>query len=322
MAPCAISESVRNPEEHVMPAVHAANDCGEAKKDMKDLIDLNTHYINFVDKKMSPGSTADCGSYGTIAQAAAACSNKDDCVGFTVKSDAPDCLVIAGDDLEKLEDESGTSTYVKKEDGYTGYAYELQPGAVSETCSVSCGGGYLHVTPGCKSASGVAVKTGMCSAAVIMNADALPKTEFECNTFECEAVQLHDMCAHMGWVGALPNYYYAPWQLYFWQGFQLTASPSVGSYSGVYATTSDRGWSSWFSFDSANYSDTVNVGSNSYYGFEWKATVDVKCGDTVKQFAHQTEHKAGEWWWAADYTYYDPEVYDIAVTIEAPCACD
>jgi hypothetical protein len=322
MAPCAISESVRNPEEHVMPEVHAANDCGEAKKDMKDLIDLNTHYLKFPDSKMSPGSTSDCGSYGTIAQAAAACSNKDDCVGFTFKSDKPDCLVIAGDELEKVEDDVGTDVYVKKEDGYTGYAYELVPGAVSEVCSVSCGGGYLHVTPGCKSASGVQVKTGMCSAAIMMNADALPKTEFECNVFECEAIGMHDKCAHLGWVWGLPNYYYAPWQFYFWQGFSLTESASTGSYSGVYATATSSGWSQWFAFHSANYSETDNVASNSYYGFEWKATVDVKCGDAVKQWAKKTEHKAGEFSWAERYPYYDGECYDVAVTIEAPCACD
>jgi len=315
MAPCAISESVRNPEEHVMPAVHAANDCGEAKKDMKDLIDLNTHYLSFPDKKLSPGSTSDCGSYGTTAQAAAACSNKDDCVGFTVKSDAPDCLLIAGDELETLGDESGTTTYVKKEDGYTGHAYTLIPGQVSEACSVSCGGGYLHVEAGCKSDSGVKVKTGMCSALVLMNADAVPKTEFECNTFECDAISYHDMCGHMGWISRLPNYYYAPWQWYWWQGMELT-----GSYSGVWAGINDKGWSAWFSLD-GNWSETNNVASQSYYGFEWKATIEAKCGDSLKMFSKQTGTKAGNWPWADQWTYYSDDLMDIAVTIEAPCMC-
>jgi len=316
MAPCAISESVRNPEEHVMPAVHAANDCGEAKKDMKDLIDLNTHYLSFPDKKLSPGSTSDCGSYGTTAQAAAACSNKDDCVGFTVKSDAPDCLLIAGDELETLGDESGTTTYVKKEDGYTGHAYTLIPGQVSEACSVSCGGGYLHVEAGCKSDSGVKVKTGMCSALVLMNADAVPKTEFECNTFECDAVSYHDMCGHMGWISRLPNYYYAPWQWYWWQGMELT-----GSYSGVWAGINDKGWSAWFALD-GNWSETNNVGSQSYYGFEWKATIEAKCGDSLKMFSKQSATKAGNWPWADQWTYYSEDLMDIIVTIEAPCMCE
>jgi hypothetical protein len=307
-----------------MPAVHAANDCGEAKKDMKDLIDLNTHYLAFPDQKLSPGSTADCGSYGTVAQAAAACSNKDDCVGFTVKSDAPDCLVIAGDELESLSDETGTTSYVKKEDGYTGHAYEILPGQVSDTCSVTCGGGFLHVLPGCKSASGVKVKTGMCSSAVLMNADALPKTEFPCNDFDCAAIQEQHMCAELGWVGALPNYYYAPWQWYFWQGFELTEAPSWG-YSGVYAGVGEWGYSYWFAFPEAepNWTASNNVGVNSYYSFgDWKATVDVKCGDNVKLSSKRTSNKVGEWSWAQSYPYYDGGVYDIDVTIEAPCACD
>jgi len=314
MAPCAISESVRNPEEHVMPAVHAANDCGEAKKDMKDLIDLNTHYLSFVDQKLTPGSTSDCGSYGTIAQAAAACSNKDDCVGFTVKSDAPDCLVIAGDEMETLADESGTTTYVKKEDGYTGYAYEILPGKVSEACSVTCGGGHLRVEPGCKSASGVQVKTGMCSASTIMNPDALPKTEFECNTFECDAMVPDHMCAGVGYVTGLPNYYYAPWQWYFWQGFELT-EPASGGYSGVYAATGEYGYSYWFDID-GNWTEGTVATNHYYFDGNWKAAIDVKCGDVVKMYSKQTSEKIGEWDWATD-----RGVYNVEVTIEAPCAC-
>jgi hypothetical protein len=310
MAPCAISEDVRNPADHVMPAVHAANDCGEAKKDMKDLIDINVHYLNFVDKKMSPGSTSDCGSYGTIAQAAAACSNKDDCVGFTFKSDKPDCLIIAGDELETLQDEVGTEVYVKKEDGYTGHAYQLLPGPVSEACSVSCGGGFLHVTPGCKSASGVQVKTGMCSAAVMMNADALPKTEFPCNEFECVAMEPtpEQVCGNLGYVRGIGNYYYAPWAHYYWASAELTGSSSF-----VYVMNG------WFPLR-GNYSAEHNVAINSYYGFEWKATINVECGDTLKAFTKQTT-VAGNKPWAENYAYYDGEAKNVEVKIEAPCAC-
>lgn len=185
MAPCLVSESVRNPEEHVMPAVHAASDCGEAKKDMKDLIDLNTHYLSFVDKTMSPLSTSDCGSYGTLAQAAAACSNNDECVGFTFKSDSPDCLVIAGDEMESLTTETGTTVYVKKEDGYTGHAYSMSLGTVSEACTVTCGGGVEVKTLACTSGDGTAAKIGMCSAEVMMNPDAMPNTTVPCAEEAC-----------------------------------------------------------------------------------------------------------------------------------------
>jgi hypothetical protein len=184
MAPCAIPDFVRNPEAVVMPEVHAMNDCGEAEKDMRDLIDLNTHYVKFVDKKTTPGATAECGEYGTTAQASAACSNNGECIGFTFKEDKPDCLVMTGDELEALEDEAGTEVYVKREDGFTGHRYNLQHGA-TEACSASCGGGNQTVELLCVSGSGTAVRYGMCSAQVLMNEDGIPSDVVPCNEDPC-----------------------------------------------------------------------------------------------------------------------------------------
>ena len=186
MAPCAIPDFVRNPEEHVMPEVHAANDCGEAEKDMRDLIDLNTHYVKFTDKKTTPGSTTECGEYGTTAQAAAACSNNADCLAFTFKEDTPDCLILAGEELEGLEDEVGTEVYVKKEDGYTGQKFIMQQGNATEACSASCGGGNQTVELVCMSGTGTQAKYGMCSAQVMMNPDGIPPNVTACSEESCD----------------------------------------------------------------------------------------------------------------------------------------
>jgi len=178
MAPCAIPESVRNPPDiaSITAAdVHAKDDCGEVIKATKDTQHVSTAYVKFPEKGIG-ATTTDCGSYGTLEQAAAACSNKDDCMGFNFKSDKPDCLYVASTEIETTSDSGGQDLYLKVEDQFTGHKYEF----VFGDCSVTCGGGTKAVE--CKSTSRETVAMGMCSAMVAMNSDVLPQ---ECGTDPC-----------------------------------------------------------------------------------------------------------------------------------------
>merc|ERR1719316_705614 len=116
-------------------------------------------------------------------QAAAACSNDDDCFGFNAKPDGdatkPDCLYVASTSIEKTSDTSGQDLYLKVEDQFTGKKYSL----VFGPCSKKCGGGTR--VPVCMSESGTTSKLGICSALVAMNADA-ELEEQECHKHTCD----------------------------------------------------------------------------------------------------------------------------------------
>jgi len=182
MAPCAIPLSVRNPpdvSDITAADRHAKDDCGEAKPATEAAHHLATAYIKFEGKSIG-ASTSDCGNYADTAQAAAACSGKDDCMGFAVKSDgAPDCLYTAGTEIEQLSDAS-QDLYLKREDAYTGKTYKLSLGK----CSVECGGGTTPVLCKTEGDHGVEVKLGMCSTQVAMNADAMLEGH-ACHMFPC-----------------------------------------------------------------------------------------------------------------------------------------
>jgi len=184
MAPCAIPESVRNPptlDSLKAADVHAKDDCGEVIKATNDANHLNTAYVKFAEKGLrSDITTKDCGSYGTLVQAAAACSNDDDCFGFNAKPDGdttkPDCLYVAGTEIETTSDSGGQDLYLKVEAQFTGKKYSL----VFGPCSTTCGSGTR--VPECKSESGETVNMAMCSAGVAMNPDV---ADTDCNTDPC-----------------------------------------------------------------------------------------------------------------------------------------
>jgi hypothetical protein len=165
MAPCAIPESVRNPADlSSLTAAdrHAKDDCGDAIKATDDHHHLQTAYLKFASKEFKTKTehggcvgTADCGSYGTMEQAAAACSNNDDCLGFDATADgSPDCLFMADDKLMTLVD-SSTDMYVKREYHFTGRTFGIR--MVNHKCY-------------CKDPKGAfEVKLGFCSSQILMN---------------------------------------------------------------------------------------------------------------------------------------------------------
>jgi len=186
-APCSVPDAVRNP-----PTVadlkgsgrNAGSDCGEVVGETQNELHVSTAYIKLVGKTI--GATKDTSTtYGTTAQAAAACSAKDDCMGFDA-----DGLFTASTKLEPLEDGSG-DLYLKREEQYTGQTFKLNAGVFGE-CSVTCGGGELANTWQCHSTSGTEVQTGMCSAQVAMNEHAAKgffDETIECNTNACEVAR-------------------------------------------------------------------------------------------------------------------------------------
>lgn len=179
MAPCAVPKSVRNPPDLASLTDadrHAKDDCGDAVKDTRDTQHLSTAYIKQEGKSIG-ATTADCGNYGDDNQAAAACSNKDDCMGFSSKEGKPDCLYIAGTTIEETSDAS-QDLYLKREEAYTGATYKLSLGK----CTVECGGGTRPVM--CHTSSHVTVNLGMCTTQVAMNADAMLEEE-HCHTQPC-----------------------------------------------------------------------------------------------------------------------------------------
>jgi len=216
MAPCAIPEEVRNPpslDSLKAAEVHAKDDCGEVIKATSDSNHLSTAYVKFPEKGVrSDATTKDCGTYGTLVQAAAACSNDDDCFGFNAKPDGdatkPDCLYVASTSIEKTSDTSGQDLYLKVEDQYTGKKFNLRMGP----CSKKCGGGTR--VPVCMSESGTTSKLGICSALVAMNADA-ELEEQECHKHTCDPSKVDEAevtstfkKCFQDQVTINPNYYY------------------------------------------------------------------------------------------------------------------
>jgi len=201
-APCAVPEAVRNPptvSDLKGTGKNAGDDCGEAVQKTQNQLHVSTAYIKFVGKTI--GATKDTStSYGSTDQAAAACSEKDDCMGFDT-----DGLFIASTKLEPVEDGSG-DLYLKREEHYTGQTFVLYAGDFGE-CSVTCGGGELANSWKCHSSSGVEVKTGMCSTQAAMNEDAAKgffDETIECNTQSCApktAPMCHYVCRYYGTSG-------------------------------------------------------------------------------------------------------------------------
>jgi len=185
MAPCAVPDSVRNPETQTFGAVHAKDDCNKVVKATSDDNHVATAYIKW--EKKSCGATTDSSkSYSTAAQIAAACSNSDDCMGFVVASDGtPKHLLVAGNDVKELS-VGGDDTYLKREDAFTGETFHFTVPVFGE-CSATCGGGTQtsSAVEACMTTAGVTRKLGMCSGLVAMNADAQPAYTRDCNEHDC-----------------------------------------------------------------------------------------------------------------------------------------
>merc|ERR1719409_238694 len=165
MAPCAVPESVRNPPDltSITAAdVHAKDDCGEVQKATKDSQHLHTAFLKFQGKEFTTKTehggcltTSDCGSYGTLEQAAAACSNNDDCLAFDTDSEGkPDCLIMAEEKIMTLTSGSN-DVYIKREFHFTGETFGLR--SVSHDCFRKNPSGALKV------------KLGFCTSQIAMN---------------------------------------------------------------------------------------------------------------------------------------------------------
>jgi len=165
MAPCAVPESVRNPPDltSITAAdVHAKDDCGEVQKATKDSQHLHTAFLKFQGKEFTTKTehggcltTSDCGSYGTLEQAAAACSNNDDCLAFDTDSEGkPDCLIMAEEKIMTLTSGSN-DVYIKREFHFTGEIFGLR--SVSHDC--------FRKNP----AGALKVKLGFCTSQIAMN---------------------------------------------------------------------------------------------------------------------------------------------------------
>jgi len=195
-APCGIPKSVRAaPDVDAFKSAdgvrNALEDCNEAIPDEQARQLLSTHFLEFESKALQNTdhgpTTSECGEYGALEAAAAACNRKDDCLGFTVEpptgDQVPKCLLLATAHVEFLEDSSSQTTYLKKED-LAGNSFHFRP-EPWEPCSKSCDTGATTRELKCLGSSGVTFNLGMCSTQVAMNADALPATEGECNVFQC-----------------------------------------------------------------------------------------------------------------------------------------
>lgn len=189
MAPCAIPDAVRNPPSASDLASAdrvAGDDCNEAIPATKAVHHAATAYVKFGGKNVG-AATTECGTYGTLAQASAACSNDDGCVGFTTaagESDSITCLLVAGNNVESLSDDTGADTYLKREERTTGKIYHFTTTDWTE-CSASCGTGSQTRTVGCASESGETVTLGLCSSLAGVNPDATPAESADCNPQGC-----------------------------------------------------------------------------------------------------------------------------------------
>jgi len=165
MAPCAVPQSVRNPPDLASLTDadrHAKDDCGDAVKDTRDTQHLSTAFLKFASKEFATKTehggcltTSDCGSYGTLEQAAAACSNNDDCLAFDTDSEGkPDCLIMAEDKIMTLVDGSN-DLYLKREFHHTSDTFVIR--SVNHKCYRKNPHGALKV------------KLGFCTSQVAMN---------------------------------------------------------------------------------------------------------------------------------------------------------
>jgi hypothetical protein len=178
--PCQVSEEVRTYqptlEELTAASNHAKDDCGKAVVEEKGIADLNTHYVKFEGKTTgSDVATSDCGNYGTVDQAAAACSNTKLCLGFTVEGTSPSCLLSATNEIEELSSDVKT-TYLKRTLGYTDHVFQLkrvaqEPGCCNATDDKEAG--QANFEPACVLPDGTEAELSFCSYVPAISADAL-----------------------------------------------------------------------------------------------------------------------------------------------------
>jgi hypothetical protein len=142
----------------------------------KGMADLHTHYVKFEGKTTgSDVATTGCGNYGTVDQAAAACSNDKLCLGFTVEGTSPACLLSATNEIEELGSDVKT-TYLKRTKGYTDHVYKLkrvpvEPGCCNATEDKEAGQAYFD--PACVSEDDMDAELSLCSYIPALNPDAL-----------------------------------------------------------------------------------------------------------------------------------------------------
>jgi len=195
MAPCAVPKSVRNPPDVASITAadrHAKDDCGEAVPETQAMQHLQTAYIRKQHGTVD-ASTTECGNFGTLVQMAAACSKRDDCMGFssvpqTEGEETPDCMFIADNHIDLVEG-STNNIYLKREDQFTGEIFKITLGDYGECQSEGCGAGSTCCKERkiiCTASSGVTVATGMCSSQVAMNHDARPSVMAKCGQEICD----------------------------------------------------------------------------------------------------------------------------------------
>lgn len=196
MAPCAVPLSVRNPPDLASITAadrHAKDDCGDAIAETKAVQHLVTAYV-LKHHGTIDASTTECGNYGTLVQMAAACSKRDDCMGFSSvpqaegAEDTPDCMFITDDHID-IVGGSTNNIYLKREDQFTGHIFKITLGDFGECQSENCGAGSTCCKERkiiCTASSGVTVPTGMCSSQVAMNKDARPSVIAKCSQDICD----------------------------------------------------------------------------------------------------------------------------------------
>jgi len=190
MAPCAVPDYVRSaPDISDLTSNgerNAADDCLDVIPEEDAMQLLHTHFLEFKGKSVAGNEAqTECGTYGAVEAAAAACNRMDTCMGVSVLSDtgAPDCLIVASTYVEVLDISTSHDTMLKVEDlAHNKFEFKPQPWGA---CSKSCDGGETNRELKCFATSGVEVPLGMCSTQVAMNQDALPPTTGQCNVFSC-----------------------------------------------------------------------------------------------------------------------------------------
>jgi len=314
-APCAVPAYVRAaPDVNSLKTAEgsrtAIDDCGDAVPDEDERHKLATHFLHFRSQDVTRNSAveASCGEYGTLAAATAACDRRDDCMGFTWGGS--DCLLIAGSALEELSAASH-DVYVKVE-GSGGRRFVFDPMQYTADCSKACGGGEQTRDIKCKSCKseeatkknceGLEAPLGMCTAQVVMNADAVPSTSTPCNSFACE-----NGCGDKDRViFHFPNRGNWPSEV-SWDVEGATLAPAEGE-----PLTGEEG-PCQAKFDAACCADLPNLHVNCHdsFGDGWNgATMYAKLdGDEGSGKAVCEEM------WVGDYYYYIPTIEDdIAVS--------
>jgi len=356
-APCAVPESVRAPEsvsELTAADRHAKDDCNEAIPKTSAILHLSTAYLKFPDSTVPRSVSQSCGtSYGELEQIAAACSDDDDCLGFSANSDgSPKCLLMAPDDFVEVSD-SSDHLYLKKQVGYSGHTFSISEAQYSD-CSKSCGSGTLSVKHVCESSEGVTVKKSFCSYLIAMNEDARPRHDHTvtCNSQPCdEATTMPGNCAeHLeGCVEALNtysnNWYYDGEKIGAWGKFLLCPSGLYNKYP-WWRNWDNREWGTDVEEQGAKI--VITGREEYYYGYdsdtglyfgEYRPTdeglqeisVEFECGELNEQGDGEWYLKSSEgynekstfysFFSDREYAYYNYYFSKWEAAIKHPCAC-